>query len=1036
MTPERWQRIREVFDKALECAPAEAERVVREACGDDADLYGAVQQMLAQNERSSPLDRPVWEQADTHVFAIGQTVAGRYRIERYLSRGGMGEVYQAHDQELGESIALKTLLPEVANDDRMIGRFKQEIQLSRKIGHPNVCRVFDLARDPAEGSGPDTVYFLTMEFLPGETLAARLEREGRMKQTEALPLLEQMAEALEAAHRAGVIHRDFKPSNVMLVNSGNPQSVAAVRVVVTDFGLARSYSPKSESTASMSGQLMGTLDYMAPELLTGSQATFASDLYALGMVAFKMVAGALPFASDTPFAAAIRRAKQPPPSPRVLVPDLEPRWERAILRALDPEPARRFSNAAEFVRALRGDSSAITFAFPAMTRRNWTIAAGIAALSVGMWLGSAMWLRVKNQPSPAAQAFYRDGVDQIHNGAYFAATKALAEAATLAPSFALAHARLAEAWLRLDAPERATREMVLALSGNTSGLSGADRLQISAVGHLTTRDYAAAATDYGRLVTTVPDGNQGIYLDLGTTYLLAGKGDQAIAAYRKATIGPTPSPAAWMWLGMAYARAAKNRADILQSDEAFGKSEEGYRVKSNLEGITSLAYHRGLASARLADLALSNKYLQQTVETARLVQNAYFEIAAQTQMSLNASNAGNAELGEQLAREALETAQANQLEMLSINSFLGLATARLHKADFQGAEKYYRDALALAQRNNSLRWVAQAELWLAALHDQMRLPGSVSREASEALVYFRSQHWEQETLRALVLLGRAESTQGHYSAARDSFTQLVAVAEANHDQRSLYLAEEGLGSALSNAENYPQALDHFQKMRKASPSLEQSGYGALRCGRTLAILGDYEGAGRMFEEVAAAAEKFVALRPYLALARAEALLSQERFSEALKYARQGLAPEQTANAVTAANLRRVFGLALLRSGGKQPGQRECEEALSATEKTGDPAALVAARLAATEARFETGHVASAMTLWKELEPSLTSYPESAWRALAMVSRFNPGYLDRATESLRELERSWPSERYSGYLKRPDIQQLARPLLSRFNANPK
>jgi|GEM_PF-1706927 len=1031
MTPERWRRVREVFDRALECDPADAERVLRDACGDDAELYEAVRRMLAETERSSPLDRNVWEPAEQHVFRKGQIVARRYRIDRYLSRGGMGEVYEAYDQELGERVALKTLLPEVATDVRMIARFKQEIQLSRRIGHPNVCRMFDLAREPSEGSGHEVVYFLTMEFLAGETLRTRLERDGRMSPAAALPLLEQMAEALDAAHRAGVIHRDFKPSNVMLVDSNEAGGGAAARAVVTDFGLARSHSIENASTATMSGQLMGTLDYMAPELLTGSPASFASDLYALGMVAFKMISGALPFASDTPFAAAILRSKQPPPSPKALVPDLEPRWERAIVRALDPEPARRFSSAADFIRALRGEAKAFTVPFAAGPWRRWAAAAGIVAAAAGLWAGWGTWARAKDRPPAAAQAFYRAGIEQIHNGAYFAATRALEQAVRAAPNYPLAHARLADAWLSLDAPERATREMVLALSGNVSALSSAERLQISAIGHLATRDYASAARDYERVVAAgeSPDS----YLDLGTAYLLGGRRDEAIAAYRKAAESPTPSPPAWMWLGLAYARAAKDRADVAKSEEAFQKAEEGYRLKSNLEGITSLAYHRAIASARLGDLQRSNQYLRQTMETARLVQNAYFEIEAENQLSLNASNAGDAASGEKLAHEALDLAQANQLGMLSINSFLGLATAKLRGGDFAGAEKYYRDALALAQQDNSLRWVAQAQLWLAALHDQMRQPDAVSREAGQALSYFQSQHWEQETRQALVLLGRAESAQSRYAAARDSFGQLVRVAEASHDPRTLYLAEEGLGSAFADEENYPQALVHFRNMRAASQSAEQSAYAALRCGRMLAILGEFDGAQQMFAEVEKALPKAGALRPYLALARAELSLSEGRFSEAVGEARRGLAPDQHANPATAGNLKRVLGLALLRSGSRARGRQECEEALAAIEKAGDPPALVAARIAAIEARLEAGERPGALALWKQAEPTLSAYPESAWRAFALAGRWNPEDRGRAAEALRKLQRSWPADQYGAYLNRPDIQPLARPLSAVVNA---
>src|SRR6202050_4282961 len=156
----------------------------------------------------------------------------------------MGEVYEAEDldlPEMKEHVALKTLLPAIASDDGMVARFKQEIALSRKIQHPNVCGAFDLSRHEVEGSRP--IIFLTMPFLPGETLAARLADQGRMSPEEALPLLEQMGDALDAAHRAGVIHRDFKPSNVMLVPGAE-----GTRAVVTDFGLARRVATIADTT--------------------------------------------------------------------------------------------------------------------------------------------------------------------------------------------------------------------------------------------------------------------------------------------------------------------------------------------------------------------------------------------------------------------------------------------------------------------------------------------------------------------------------------------------------------------------------------------------------------------------------------------------------------------------------------------------------------------------------------------------------------------------------------------------------------------
>ena len=144
------------------------------------------------------------------VFAPDALLAGRFRIIRFIARGGMGEVYEAQDQVLGERVALKTIRSDVANDQRSMERFLREVHLSRSVTNPNVCRIFDVFHH-------DGLTFLTMELLPGETLAERLTRAGRLSPADALPLVEQMADALGAAHEAGVIHRDFKSGNVMLV---------------------------------------------------------------------------------------------------------------------------------------------------------------------------------------------------------------------------------------------------------------------------------------------------------------------------------------------------------------------------------------------------------------------------------------------------------------------------------------------------------------------------------------------------------------------------------------------------------------------------------------------------------------------------------------------------------------------------------------------------------------------------------------------------------------------------------------------------
>jgi serine/threonine protein kinase len=499
MSPERWQRLQTVFDEAVELSASEVEEFLRKECGEDTELYTSVRRMLDEHQRGGYLD---FSPLAARLFEPGTVLAGRYRISRQIGRGGMGQVYEAEDLELRESVALKTLLPEIAEDATMIARFKREIQLARKVAHPNVCRVFDLARHMPEGSSSAPVFFLTMEFVDGETLANRIAREGRLSAGDALELLDQMADALDAAHRAGVLHRDFKPSNVMLIPD---RAQGTVRVVVTDFGLACRITRPAESTRTATGELAGTIDYMAPELFTGGTATVASDIYALGLVAYKSISGALPFESDSPLAGVIRRAGQPAPQVCSRVAGLNPAWDRGFARALHLDPGRRFVTAREFVKSLRGEESFVTIDIPIMTRRRVAGAAvGLLTLAAAPFAWRA-WVRARARPSPEAEALYIQGVADLHTGAYFAATKSLEESIRRAPGFALAHARMAEAWWNLDFTDRATQEMLIARRQDLSQLSRPERLQMEAIDLTLTREFPAAAAKYEEMLAGEPN---------------------------------------------------------------------------------------------------------------------------------------------------------------------------------------------------------------------------------------------------------------------------------------------------------------------------------------------------------------------------------------------------------------------------------------------------------------------------------------------------------------------------------------------------
>lgn len=326
------------------------------------------------------------------TFGAGLLVADRFRIVRFIASGGMGELYEAEDLELHEHVALKTIRPDIAQDAEAIARFKREVFLARQVTHPNICRIFDLFRHQPPGPGP-AITFVAMELLAGETLADRLRR-GRLTPSEALPIVTQMAAALDAAHQVGVVHRDFKSNNVMLV----PQPGGTPRVVVTDFGLAvrpEDGGSGAHARPTVSGQILGTPDYMAPEQVEGGEMTPATDVYALGLVMYEMVTGRRPFAAGTPLAAAVRRLSEPPRPPGELVPDLDPTWESAILRCLERSPRDRFPRAGDVVKELAAPSSGL------LAADRVRVGLGVALLAVAAVGGAfLLWRAPAESPAP------------------------------------------------------------------------------------------------------------------------------------------------------------------------------------------------------------------------------------------------------------------------------------------------------------------------------------------------------------------------------------------------------------------------------------------------------------------------------------------------------------------------------------------------------------------------------------------------------------------------------------------------------------
>jgi serine/threonine protein kinase/Tfp pilus assembly protein PilF len=318
-------------------------------------------------------------------FAPGDTVARRFRIVKFIAQGGMGEVYEALDIELKQKVALKTVRSAFLTDANALERFRQEIVVAKRVTHPNVCRTYDLFRHEATKESEADLLVVSMEFLAGQNLDQFLKEKGKLSTAEALPLVKQMVAGLAAAHQAGVVHRDFKTNNVMLVAGGAGST--SLRVVVSDFGLAHSLDA-GEFALTQTGEMLGTPAFMAPEQVTGKEITPATDIYSLGVVMFEMVTGRLPFEGRNWREVAFQRLETSPPSAKSVQPELDSIWSQTIQKCMQIDPAERFTAVTEVEQSLSGEiQPEIVLRRGKLARALFTAAGLILIALVGVFIG-------------------------------------------------------------------------------------------------------------------------------------------------------------------------------------------------------------------------------------------------------------------------------------------------------------------------------------------------------------------------------------------------------------------------------------------------------------------------------------------------------------------------------------------------------------------------------------------------------------------------------------------------------------------------
>jgi tetratricopeptide (TPR) repeat protein/predicted Ser/Thr protein kinase len=742
--------------------------------------------------------------------AAGALDSGRYQIGRLLGRGGLGEVYLAHDRTLDRDVAIKFVNPDKVADASARRALLREARASAALDHPYICTVYETG-ETLDGHG-----FIVMQYVEGEPLSAVLA-QGAMSVRDALSLCADIADALAAAHRRGVIHRDLKPGNIIVTPSGHPKLV--------DFGIAKvtltRALPAEESTVTggtLDDVLVGTPAYMSPEQVQKLPVDGRSDLFALGLLLFECLTGRRAFRGSNALAIFADILQVHPPPPSSMRVGLTGAHDELCRRLLAKEPSDRFQSAEEVVGAIRlllPDTSrtpAPVFPWLAPATGRWskrTMAWAAGALAVAAIAGAAIWNRGSGLPEVPenSQVWYRRGSEALREGSYHTARRALNQAVKLFPDHALAYARLAEVDAELDDSLAAQGHLlrVSSIVPDESRLPDGERLRLQAVRAHVLRDVDGATKLYRELVAQNP-GDPRALVDLGRAQETAGRRTDARASYEQAIAADPQYAAAYLRLGTLEGLEARWKEALA----AFGEAERLYKASTDGEGQTEVLLNRGAVLESMGEPKKARGDLERALLLASSTsESSHQRIRAQLALSVVTASEGQVEEAARMASAAVDDALAEGLDTIAAGGLVDLAATLLfaaHAAKDELAEKQLDRARELAERRGAPLTTARAKIQLAEVYTRSERREQALALLDSVLPFLKEKRYRRHELTALTISSLAYEGVGKLDEARRIASEVLSVAQAIGDETQEAVAASSLASITTALGLFPEAL--------------------------------------------------------------------------------------------------------------------------------------------------------------------------------------------------------------------------------------